>query len=67
MYSPFEKVVPRIEAVSVWDFHPDPSATSLDDAEYVIQRHRMNRQQLRALQQRPFFDKEILQLLSNRI
>jgi len=60
MYSPFEKVVPRIEAVSVWDFHPDPSATSLDDAEYVIQRHRMNRQQLRALQQRPFFDKEIL-------
>ena len=60
VYSPFEKVVPRIEAVSVWDFHPDPSATSLEDAEYVIQRHRMNRQQLRALQQRPFFDKEVI-------
>ena len=60
MYSPFEKVVPRIEAVSVWDFHPDPSATSLEDAEYVIQRHRMNRQQIRSLQQRPFFDKEVI-------
>lgn len=60
VYSPYEMICPRIEAVSVWDFHPDPSATSLDDAEYVIQRHRMNRQQLRALQQRPFFDKEVI-------
>ena len=60
VYSPYEMVCPRIEAVSVWDFHPDPSATSLEDAEYVIQRHRMNRQQLRALQQRPFFDKEVI-------
>ena len=55
-YNPFEKTVPRIEMVSVWDFHPDPSATSIDDCEYVIQRHRMNRQQLRALIKRPYFD-----------
>ena len=55
-YSPYEKTVPRIEMVSVWDFHPDPSATSIDDCEYVIQRHRMNRQQLRALIKRPYFD-----------
>ena len=48
------KLVPRIESVSVWDFHPDPSATSIEDAEYVIQRHRMNRQQLRSLIS-PFF------------
>ena len=55
-YMPYEKIVPRIEQVSCWDFHPDPSATSLDDCEYVIQRHRMNRQQLRALINRPHFD-----------
>jgi hypothetical protein len=55
-YVPYEKVVPRIEYVSVWDFHPDPSATSIEDCEYVIQRHRMNRQQLRGLIQRPYFD-----------
>ena len=55
-YVPYEKVVPRIEYVSVWDFHPDPSATSIDDCEYVIQRHRMNRQQLRGLIKRPYFD-----------
>ncbi|MGB1651902.1 MAG: portal protein, partial [Acidimicrobiales bacterium] len=55
MYMPEEKTVPRIEMVSAWDFHPDPSATSIDDCEYVIERHRMNRQQLRALIKRPYF------------
>jgi len=56
VYTPYEKIVPRIEHVSLWDFHPDPSATSMDDCEYVIQRHRMNRQQLRGLIKRPHFD-----------
>ena len=55
-YTPMEEVVPRIEHVSLWDFHPDPSATSIEDCEYVIQRHRMNRQQLRALMNRPYFN-----------
>ena len=55
-YTPEEKVVPRIEHVSIWDFHPDPSATSIDDCEYVIQRHRMSRQQLRNLINRPYFN-----------
>jgi len=54
-YQPYEKVVPKIEMVSSWDFHPDPSATSIDDCEYVIERHRLNRQQLRALIKRPYF------------
>jgi len=54
--NPFQKAVPPIEVVSVLDFHPDPSATNIDDCEYVIQRHRMNRQQLRALIKRPYFD-----------
>jgi hypothetical protein len=60
-YDPFEKLVPRIEYVSLWDFHPDPSATSIEDCEYVIQRHRMNRQQLRALINRPYFYKEAIE------
>jgi len=60
-YEPFEKMVPRLEHVSIWDFHPDPSATSIDDCEYVIQRHRMNRQQLRALSNHPFFNKRAIE------
>ena len=54
-YQPYEKSVPRIEMVSAWDFHPDPAATNIDDCEYVIERHRYNRQQLRSLIKRPYF------------
>ena len=61
VYTPYEKTVPRIETVSIWDFHPDPSATSIEDCEYVIERHRMNRQQLRSLIMRPHFDAEAIQ------
>ena len=57
-YDPFEKVVPRIEHVSIWDFYPDPAATSIEDCEYVIQRHRMNQQQLRGLLLMPYFRSE---------
>ena len=54
-YSPYKKVVPRIESVSCWDFFPDPSATSINDCEYVIQRHRMTSSQMRDLMDKPFF------------
>ena len=60
-YDPKDKLVPRITAVSCWDLYPDPSAISLEDAEYVIERHRMNRSQLRSLAQRPFFDEEAIE------
>tara|TARA_R110000823_G_scaffold271456_1_gene390884 strand:- start:69 stop:2162 length:2094 start_codon:yes stop_codon:yes gene_type:complete len=57
-FIPTERIVPRIEAVSCWDFYPDPAATSIEDSEYIIERHRFNRQQLRNLINRPFFDEE---------
>jgi hypothetical protein len=61
VYDPYERMVPRIEHVSVWDFHPDPAATSVEDCEYVIERHRMNRQQLRSLIMRPHFDAQAIE------
>ena len=60
-YDPLEKVVPRIEHVSIWDFYPDPAATSIEDCEYVIQRHRMNQQQLRGLLLMPYFRSEAIE------
>ena len=33
----------------------------MDDCEYVIQRHRMNRQQLRSLVKRPYFDAQAIE------
>ena len=68
-YDPLEVRVPRIEFVSIWDFFPDPSATSIEDCEYIVHRHKMNKSQLRALAKMPFFNKdairECLQMGSN--
>jgi hypothetical protein len=54
-YEPLIKTVPECSHVSVWDFYPDPEAKSMQDAEYVVERHKMSRTQLRALKQRPYF------------
>ena len=59
-YDPIEVRVPRIEFVSIWDFFPDPSATSIDDCEYIVHRHKMNKSQLRALTRMPFFNKDAI-------
>jgi len=55
------KAVPSIEAVSCWDFYPDPNATSIHDCDYVIQRHSFNKQQLEDLSEKPMFNKEAIQ------
>jgi len=57
-YNPLEVRVPRIEFVSCWDFYPDPNATTIEECEYVIHRHKMNRSQLRALRNMPYFDED---------
>ena len=59
-YDPIVKTVPETSHVSLWDFYPDPEASSMDDAEYVVQRHKMSRTQLRALRQRPYFMKDAI-------
>jgi len=59
-YSPKVKTVPKLEAVSIWDFYPDPDATSIEDCDYVIQRHSYNRSQLRNLKNRPYFRKQAI-------
>ena len=54
-YSPVYKTVPQTGSVSIWNFYPDPDAANMDEAEYVVERHKMSRSQLRALKRRPFF------------
>jgi hypothetical protein len=56
-YSPTFKTVPQTSSVSIWNFYPDPDAANMDEAEYVVERHKMSRTQLRALKNRPFFRK----------
>ena len=59
-YNPLEVRVPRIEFVSCWDFYPDPNATTIEECEYVIHRHKMNKSQLRQLRNMPYFDEEAI-------
>ena len=59
-YTPSEVRVPRIEFVSCWDFYPDPAATNIDECEFIIHRHKMNRSQLRQLRSMPYFDEDAI-------
>lgn len=59
-YNPLIKTVPTTSNVSIWNFYPDPDAHNMEEAEYVVERHKMSRNQLRALKKRPYFrDNEI--------
>ncbi len=61
-YDPVMNTIPKMEYVSIWDFYPDPDARNMSEAEYTVQRHRMNRTQLRNLKRRPHFREESIEL-----
>jgi hypothetical protein len=60
-YSPVFKTIPQVSHVSVWNFYPDPDSTSIEEAQYVIERHKMSRSDLRALKRRPFFRDNVIE------
>ena len=60
-YSPTLKTVPQVSHVSVWNFFPDPDANNMDEAQYVIERHKLSRTQLRALKKRPHFRSQVIE------
>ena len=59
-YDPMFKTVPQVSHVSVWNFYPDPDANSMDEAQYVIERHKLSRTQMRALKKRPYFRDQVI-------
>ena len=59
-YDPVFKTVPQVSHVSVWNFYPDPDASNMDEAQYIIERHKMSRSQLRALKKRPYFRASVI-------
>jgi hypothetical protein len=54
-YNPVIKVVPQTSYVPVWNFYPDPDASTMEECEYVVERHKMSKSQLRSLKRRPMF------------
>jgi hypothetical protein len=61
-YDPLYETIPKVEYVSIWDFYPDPDARNMEEAEFTVQRHRLNRSQIRALKNRPHFRDESIEL-----
>jgi len=61
-YEPIFETIPKMEYVSIWDFYPDPDARNMTEAEYTVQRHRLNRTQIRALKRRPHFREESIEI-----
>ena len=61
-YDPLVKTVPSTNHVSIWNFYPDPDASNMDEAEYVVERHKLSRTQLRALKNRPYFRDECIDM-----
>ena len=59
-YDPVFKTMPQVSHVSVWNFYPDPDASNMDEAQYVIERHKMSRSQLRNLKKRPLFRANVI-------
>ena len=59
-YSPSIKTVPHTASVSIWNFYPDPDAANMDEAEFVVERHKMSRSKMRGLKRRPFFRKNAI-------
>jgi hypothetical protein len=59
-YTPLIKTVPSTSHVSVWNFYPDPDANNMDEAQFIIERHKMSRSQIRALKKRPMFRAKVI-------
>jgi hypothetical protein len=62
-YKPTIKTVPEASHVSIWNFYWDPDANNTEECQYVIERHKMSRTQLRALKRRPHFRKNVIDQL----
>ena len=59
-YSPMIKTVPEMSHVSLWNFYWDPDANNVDECQYVIERHKLSRTQLRAMKRRPYFRSNVI-------
>ncbi len=59
-YNPTIKTVPDANHVSIWNFYWDPDANNTEECQYIIERHKLSKTQMRALKKRPFFRSNII-------
>ncbi len=59
-YKPEIKEFPAVSFVSLWDIYVDPNAYNSEDIEWIVERHRMNFNQMFELGNQPLFDKNMI-------
>ena len=59
-YEPYEKILPMVEQVSLWDLYPEAGTVKYSDMTRVVQRYRMDARQLRELKMRPYFRGKVI-------
>lgn len=55
VHQPVTVRIPKVEFVSCWDLYPDPNGTDVDDLDFLFQRRKMTRSDLRRLAKAPYF------------
>lgn len=61
-YTPTKMPYPKVSQTSIWDLYIDPNALMANDAEWMVERHRMTAKNLRDLKKRLLFDKDNIDL-----
>lgn len=62
-YTPTEKIMPKVEHVSVWDFYPEAGTINYKNLTRCVQRHKMDARQVRELKLRPYFREQVIEQL----
>lgn len=65
-YNPIREDIPAAKFVSVWNMYPDPDCASIEQCEYIIERHLMHRHEFRALRDQPGFYKPAIDRVLRR-
>lgn len=56
----YDRIIPFCENVRLWDIYPDMESTSFADTRYIVQRRKMNKQDLVQLSKRSDFAGEVI-------
>jgi hypothetical protein len=56
----YDRIIPFIENVRLWDIYPDMEATTFSDCRFIIQRRKMNKHDLVGLAKRADFSKDAI-------
>ena len=65
-YAPKKNDIPKCKFVSCWNLYPDPDCATIENCEYIIERHLLHRHEFRALRDQAGFYKPAIDRVLRR-